>query len=115
MKSTINKRPKKAVKSKGPHTIIGKGIDIQDKFPKIIPIVLPDSHRKGHFFGFGTTRAGKTRVIESMISQDIEKGNSVVYVDPKGDIEILSKIVQKAFETGREEELFLVSPIYPQY
>jgi conjugal transfer pilus assembly protein TraD len=115
MRSSIRKNPKKAVQSKGPGIIVGKGIDIQDQFPKILDIKLPEKHRKGHFFCFGTTGAGKTKVMESMISQDIEKGKSVVCLDPKGDIELVSKIVQKAFETGREADLCMTSPIYPQF
>ena len=53
--------------------------------------------------------------MELMIEQDIRKGYSVVVVDPKGDIDLFSKIVQVAAETGREEELMLITPIYPQY
>ena len=94
-------------------TLIGKGISLIDKKQKIQNIWLKDSDRKGHMFCFGTTRIGKTKIIESMICQDIEKGNSVVLVDPKGDISLFSKIVQTAFATGREKELCLISPIYP--
>ena len=94
-------------------TLIGKGISLIDKKQKIQNIWLKDSDRKGHLFCFGTTRIGKTKIIESMICQDIEKGNSVVLVDPKGDISLFSKIIQTAFATGREKELCLISPIYP--
>ncbi len=94
-------------------TLIGKGIALNDKKNRIQNIWLKDSERKGHLFCFGTTRIGKTKLVESMICQDIEKGYSVVLVDPKGDIALFSKIVQAAFATGREKELCLISPIYP--
>lgn len=94
---------------------MGQGIDIQDLFPKIQTICIPDDHRTGHFFCFGTTGAGKTKAMENMIVQDIKKGHSVVCVDPKGDIDLVSKIVQTAFETEREQDLFMVTPIFPQY
>jgi len=96
------------------YTLIGKGYRIGER-RAAKSIWLPDSDRKGHFFCFGTTRVGKTRLIESMIEQDIRKGYSVAFFDPKGDIEIFSKIVQVAFEESRQEELFLITPIFPQY
>jgi len=51
--------------------------------------------------------------MENMVEQDIRKGYSVVVIDPKGDIDLFSKIVQVAFEEGRDRELILVTPIYP--
>jgi len=81
---------------------------------EVINVVYPDSYRKGHFWCFGTTRSGKTRLIEAMIEQDIRKGYSVVVIDPKGDIELFSKIVQVALETGRIEDLIFINPIFPE-
>lgn len=115
MRSGIRKAPKKATKVKGPKIFMGKGIDLQDQFPKIMDINISDENRKGHFFCFGTTGQGKTKGMENMIVQDLKSGKSVVCIDPKGDTGLLSKIVQTAFETGRENELCMVSPIYPEY
>ncbi len=56
-----------------------------------------------------------TRLMENMIEQDIRKGYSVVVLDPKGDIELFSKIVQVAMEERRTKELIFVTPIFPQY
>ena len=95
-------------------TLIGKGIDLYDRKNRVRKIWLKDEERKGHLFCFGTTRIGKTKLAESMICQDIEKGYSVVLVDPKGDISFFSKIVQTAFATGREKELCLITSIYPE-
>ena len=83
-------------RAKKPWTNIGEGIDL-DHPQKIVKIGLPDSHRKGHFWCFGTTRIGKTRMMEWIIEQDIRKGNSVVCIDPKGDIELFSKIAFSFF------------------
>lgn len=115
MRSSIQKLPKKAVITKGAGIVVGKGIDIQDKFPKIKDIKILDKNLSGHFFLFGTTGAGKTKFMETMIVQNIQKGNSVVCLDPKGDIELFSKIIQTAFETGREDDLCLITPIYTDY
>jgi len=101
-------------KNKAPHLILGRGQRLND--PRhTLEIVIPDSDRNGHFWCFGTTRVGKTRVMENMVEQDIRKGYSVVIIDPKGDIELFSKVVQVAFEEGRQEELMLVTPIFPAF
>ena len=94
-------------------TLFGKGFDLST-LSEPQPISVPDDDRKGHFWCFGTTRVGKTRIMENMVEQDIRKGYSVLVIDPKGDIELFSKIVQVAFEEGRHEELILLTPIFPQ-
>ncbi|MDA8162202.1 MAG: TraM recognition domain-containing protein [Desulfobacteraceae bacterium] len=100
--------------SKDPRLIIGRGQSLSDPRHNI-EIAVPDSHRNGHLWCFGTTRVGKTRVMENMAEQDIRKSYSVVIIDPKGDVELFSKVVQAAFEEGRQEELMLVTPIFPAY
>lgn len=93
---------------------LGTGINL-DKPEEIIALQYPDSYRKGHFWCFGTTRVGKTRTMENIIEQDIRKGYSVVAIDPKGDIDLFSKITQVALETGRHNDIMLVTPVFPQY
>jgi hypothetical protein len=97
-----------------PWTHIGTGIHL-DHPQKIIELGFPDSYRKGHLWCFGTTRVGKTRIMEHIIEQDIGKGYSVVAIDPKGDIDLFSKITQLALATGRHHDLMLITPIFPQY
>ena len=98
-------------------TVFGDGYNIVQKRGEraVKSVSIPDSYRKGHFWCFGTTRVGKTRALENMAEQDIRKGYSVVIIDPKGDIELFSKITQLAFETGREKDLMLITPIFPEY
>jgi len=95
-------------------THVGSGVHL-DHPETILELGFPDSYRKGHFWCFGTTRVGKTRTMENIIEQDIRKGYSVVAIDPKGDIDLFSKIVQIAFETGRQEDLMLITPVFPGY
>lgn len=91
----------------------GDGLSFETgKFTKI---TVPDSHRSGHFWCFGTTRVGKTRMLENMVEEDIKKGYNVMVIDPKGDIELFSKISQVSIETGRKKDLMLLNPIFPQY
>lgn len=95
-------------------TLIGKGCEL-GAMNKAKEIWLPDSDRKGHVFCFGSTRIGKTKLIELMVEQDIRKGYSVALFDPKGDISLFSKIVQVAFEENRQDDLYLITPIFPEY
>jgi len=101
-------------KPKEPWTMIGTGVHL-DHPSTILELGFPDSYRKGHFWCFGTTRVGKTRVMEHIIEQDVRKGYSVVAIDPKGDIDLFSKITQLAIDTGRHRDLMLITPIFPQY
>ena len=97
-----------------PKTLIGRGIQM-DRPDDMISIEVPDADRKRHTFIFGTTGVGKTRLAENLIEQDIMKGMSVVYFDPKGDQDIFTKIFEIARRTGRLEDLMLVTPVYPEY
>lgn len=97
-----------------PSTDIGTGVRMEQP-TRIVPISIPDSFRRRHMFVFGTTGVGKTRLCENLIEQDIRKGNSVVYFDPKGDQQIFTKIFEVARESGRLKDLMLVTPIFPEY
>lgn len=93
-------------------TVIGRGVDMVDKM-KDVTISIPDRERSGHLGVFGTTRIGKTRLIENIVEQDIRKGYNVVIVDPKGDIDLFSKLVQVSAEVGRLDDMMMLTPIYP--
>ncbi len=95
---------------------LGKVVDLAetDKM-KVKDYHLNNSERGGHLGVLGTTRIGKTRLLEHLISQDIKAGHNVVALDPKGDIDLLSKIIQVAAESGRLDEVMVITPIYPQY
>jgi DNA helicase HerA-like ATPase len=95
-------------------TNVGTGVHL-DRPEVILELGFPDNYRKGHFWCFGTTRVGKTRIMEHIIEQDIKKGYSVVAIDPKGDIELFSKITELAVDTGRHQDLMLITPIFPEY
>ncbi len=107
------RRRKKSAQQE-PWTHIGAGVHL-DHPQAVIELGFPDTHRKGHFWCFGTTRVGKTRIMEHIIEQDIGKGYSVVAIDPKGDIDLFSKITQLAEDTGRLDDLMLITPVFPQY
>lgn len=95
-------------------TALGFGANMLDKALAEGIIAMPDSQRGGHFGCLGTTGIGKTRLEESFVEQDIRKGFSLAVVDPKGDIELFSKVVQIAAECGRLDDVMLLSPVFPQ-
>lgn len=98
------------------YTFLGKGFTLEDKKGEhFIPIFLEDNNRCNHSFIFGAPGVGKTRLLEAMIEQDIPKGNNIVVIDPKGDIDLFSKIYQCAKLSGREKDVLFLSPVYPQY
>jgi len=93
---------------------LGDAVDMMNRDDmEIFKLRLHDNDRSGHFGCLGTTRIGKTRMMENMIEQDIRAGNNVIVIDPKGDAELFSKIVQVAAESGRLRELMQVTPIFP--
>lgn len=96
------------------YTVIGSGVSM-DNPQKIVPITVPNEDRKRGMFVFGTTGVGKTRLCENIIEQDMASGRSIVYIDPKGDQEIFTKVFESARRHGRTEEIQLITPIYPEH
>lgn len=115
---TINRRgrPKPLWAGK---TVLGYGAEmLQSDLDEPITegqIWIADEDRAGHMGCFGTTRCGKSRLIEGIIEQDIRKNYSVVVMDPKGDQALFSKFIQVAAECGRLEDVMLLTPIFPDY
>ncbi len=69
--------------------------------------------RVGHTLVLGTTRVGKTRLCELLVTQDIRRGNVVIVFDPKGDVELLLRMYAEAKRAGREEEFYFFHLGYP--
>lgn len=97
-------------------TFIGKGFALDDyKQERLLDIIQDADNKTYHTLVLGSSGVGKSRIIESMIDQDIPKGENVVIVDPKGDMNLFSKMYQKAKLCGRENEILFISAVYPQY
>lgn len=96
-------------------TFVGQGFDLEKGNElDIRDVYISDNARQAHILGLGTTRYGKTRLIETMIEQDIRNGRSVIYIDPKLDQSIFAKIAEIAFEEDREDDLMFFSPVFPE-
>jgi conjugal transfer pilus assembly protein TraD len=72
------------------------------------------SERVGHMLVLGTTRVGKTRLAEILITQDIRRGDVVIVFDPKGDADLLKRMYAEARRAGREGEFHFFHLGYPE-
>ena len=75
------------------------------------PLVLPWSELVGHVLIGGTTRSGKTRLLEVILSEAIRGPGTVIIIDPKGDAELLIRAATEAHRSGREFAFF--GPAFP--
>ena len=76
------------------------------------PLVLPWSELVGHVLIGGTTRSGKTRLLEVILSEAIRGPGTVIVIDPKGDAELLARAASQARGAGRDFAFF--SPAFPE-
>ena len=75
------------------------------------PLVLPWSELVGHVLIGGTTRSGKTRLLEVILCEAIRGPGTVIVMDPKGDRELLVRTASQARRLGRPFAFF--SPAFP--
>jgi conjugative coupling factor TraD (TOL family) len=73
-------------------------------FEKEQNVTLQQAERVAHTFVVGTTRVGKTRLLEVIASQDIRSGEVVIVFDPKGDGDLLARLYTEACRAGRAGE-----------
>ncbi|WP_299874171.1 type IV conjugative transfer system coupling protein TraD [uncultured Cocleimonas sp.] len=62
--------------------------------------------RVGHTLVLGTTRVGKTRLAELLITQDIKRGDVTIVFDPKGDAALMRRVYGEAISAGRKCYIF---------
>jgi conjugative coupling factor TraD (SXT/TOL subfamily) len=80
--------------------------------PDEVEVTLPLAERVGHTLVLGTTRVGKTRLAELLITQDIRRkiaGQHEICIvfDPKGDADLLRRMYLEAKRAGREGEFYV--------
>lgn len=79
------------------------------------PITVDLSDRVGHMLVLGTTRVGKTRLLETLVTQDIRRGDVVVVFDPKGDADVLRRMFTEAKAAGRLDKFYFFHLGYPEH
>ena len=77
-----------------------------------ITMALDD--RVGHTVVIGTTRVGKTRMAEVLITQDILRGDVVIVFDPKGDADLLRRVYGVAKKAGRLDNFYCFHLGFPE-
>ncbi len=82
--------------------------------PKEEPVWMDIGERVGHTLVLGTTRVGKTRLAELLITQDIRRGDVVIVFDPKGDADLLRRIYAEAKRAGRLEDFYIFHLGFPE-
>lgn len=82
--------------------------------PKEVPVGLAQRNRNGHLLVLGTTRVGKTRLLELLVTQDIRDGKVVIVIDPKGDADLMLRVYAEAARAGRLDQLYLFHLGYPE-
>ena len=78
------------------------------------PIFVPLSDLEGHMRVAGATRTGKTHYLQLDVVQAIERGNeAVIFIDPKGDLNVLHRAYDAAVRIGREKDFLFFSLAFP--
>jgi conjugative coupling factor TraD (TOL family) len=83
--------------------------------PNESAVFMPLGDRVGHTLVLGTTRVGKTRLAEILITQDIARGDVVIVFDPKGDADLMKRVVAEARRAGREDALYVFHLGFPEF
>ena len=78
------------------------------------PVFTDLSERNGHTLVVGTTRVGKTRELEILVTQDIRRGETVVVIDPKGDQDLLMRCYAEAKRAGRLDRFQIIHLGFPE-
>jgi conjugative coupling factor TraD (TOL family) len=76
-------------------------------------ISIPLSERASHIVVIGLPGMGKTRFAEILIGQDIRRGDVVIVLDPKGDVDLLRRMVIEAQIAGRSQDLLIFHLGFP--
>lgn len=75
---------------------------------------MPLGERVGHTLVEGTTRVGKTRLAEILITQDIHRGDITICFDPKGDADLMMRMYAEAHKAGRGDEFYIFHLGWPE-
>lgn len=81
--------------------------------PKEKNIYVPLDALEGHVLCFGTTGSGKTRLLETVVSQAIERKEVVIVIDPKGDKELRDILRRCCNNCGRTDAFVQFHPAFP--
>jgi len=95
----------------------GKELALKEKKAKREPwkvIGFSKSLLSQHFLIVGATGAGKTSLIMTLLKKVMSLGGGAVFVDGKGDTEMMFKCYRIAEKQGRTVDFFVISFIEPE-
>lgn len=81
--------------------------------PKEEHIYVPLEALEGHVLCVGTTGSGKTRLLETVVSQAIGRNETVIIIDPKGDKELRDIAQRACIQFGRPDAFIQFHPAFP--
>lgn len=79
------------------------------------PVYMDLGDRSGHTLVIGTTRVGKTREAEILLTQDIRRGETVVVIDPKGDQDLMMRCYAEAKRADRLNTFHIIHLGFPEF
>lgn len=77
-------------------------------------IWVPIDHTAGHTLLVGTTRAGKSRTLDSFIAQAVDRGEACIIWDPKGDRDLRNCAENACRDAGRGSDFIYFHPAFPE-
>ncbi|MCB1877374.1 MAG: type IV conjugative transfer system coupling protein TraD [Chromatiales bacterium] len=86
------------------------GVGLEDEHPLWMNLKA----RQGHMLVLGTTGVGKTRLAELLVTQDIRRGDCVIVIDPKGDLDLLFRMWAEAVRADKLDKLHIVHLGFPE-
>jgi hypothetical protein len=79
------------------------------------PVFVPLNDLEGHMLVSGATRTGKTHYLQLDLVQAIERGReAVIFIDPKGDLNVLHRAYDAAVRAGRGKDFIFFSLAFPR-
>lgn len=72
------------------------------------PVRIPSEDRSYHLFVIGGTGVGKTTLLRNMIREDLASGQSLIVIDPHGDL--ATHVRADAAQLGRADDIRFVDP-----
>lgn len=72
------------------------------------------AHTNGHTLITGVPGSGKTRLFDMLISQAVSRGEGVIIIDPKGDVELRNNAKRACVANGIGHRFFWFHPAHPE-
>lgn len=71
------------------------------------------AHTAGHTLITGVPGSGKTRLFDMLITQAVSRGEGVIIIDPKGDVELRNNALRACRANGIEHRFIWFHPAHP--